>query len=230
MRLFVRLSTAAMVVALSVPSALGKLYPDDFMIPGRLDSIGSSSSSTPSMPSSPSDPTEPSEPFYFASEIPEGRLTRAQLADAIATRLYDADSHDNCFGDLVLSEAYDYNLLFNDVSLDAPYASSICVLMRNGIIQGLSDGSFRPDRAVTVAEAAGMLAGIGGLPLRDSNHMRTGEAWYQRFMDAIRAVDREFTMRPSDILTGTQLQHTMCVLKQYTPELDPLNEFTGCQI
>lgn len=224
------LSLSMVALVINVPSAFAKIWPDDFVIPeNTVSSSSSSSSSTSSVSSMPDSGTaEPSEPFYFASEIPAGRLTRAQFADALATRLYDADAHDNCFGELVLSSTYNYNLLFSDVSLDAQYASSICLLMRNGITQGLSDGSFRPDRAITVAEAAAMLANVGGLPLRDSNHMRPGEAWYQRFMDAIRAVDREFTMRPSDIMTGAQLEHTMCVLKKYTREMDPLNEFTEC--
>lgn len=220
MKFFIKWSLCAALLLLGVPAASAKIYPDDFLIPERKPVV------TEPEPTPP--PPSPSQPFFYASEIPNGRLTRAQFVDAVSTRLYDADAHDGCFGDLVLSEAYDYHLLFNDVSLDAPYASSICVPMRNGIVQGYSDGRFRPEKPVTVAEAAAVFGDIGGLPLADSNHVPRSWPWYQRYMNAMRAVDREFTMNPWDILTGAHLKHTLCVLKRYTPALDPLGEFTGC--
>ena len=222
MRFFTQLSAAALAVALSCPVALAKIYPDDFMIPARQPV-----QAAPTPAPTPKNANASGDSFFFASEIPDGKLTRAEFADAIGTRLYDADAHDNCFGDLILSEAIDYSLLYNDVSLDAPYASSVCVDMRNGIAQGFNDYTFRPNQQIKVSEAAGMLGDIGGLPLRDSNHVTAGEPWYQRYMDAIRSVDREFTMRADDILTGRELKHTLCVLKRYTPALDPLDEFGG---
>jgi hypothetical protein len=58
--------------------------------------------------------------------------------------------------------------------------------------------------------------------------MIPGEPWYQPFMDAMRSVDREFTLRAWDAVTGTHLKHEMCVIKDRAPEVDPLNEFNGC--
>lgn len=220
MRLLSKLCLGAMVASLSVPSGFAKIYPDDFLI----QPVETSSP----FPTPQQEPPVASEPFFYASEIQSGKLTRAQFIDAIATRLYDADAHDNCFGDLVLSETYDYSLLYNDVSLDAPYASSICLGMRNGLIVGYSDGNFRPNTMITVAEAAAVFGRIGGLPLRDSNHLRPREVWYQRFIDAMRAVDREFTMQPWETFTGAHVKHSLCVLTKITPELDPLGEFGGC--
>ncbi len=219
-----RLALTAMLLSVAMPAS-AKIYPDDFLIPGRSTPLPEEPAGTD--PREEAEPT-PGEPFFFASEIKDGNLNRAEFADAVATRLYDADTHDNCFAELVLSENYDYQLLYDDVSLDAPYASSICLTMRNGITQGDPDGNFRPNAAITVAEAAATFGDIGGLPLRDSNHVVRGEPWYQRYMDAMRAVDREFTMRPSDIFTGTHLRHSLCVLKRYTRALDPLGEFSGC--
>ena len=213
MKLFSTLSLGAVLVTLAVPSAFAKIYPDDFQIqpvPSSIASSSSSSSSSSAVPPVPmtvrETPPAPSQPFFYVSDIPNGRLTRSQFVDALATRLNDADAHDKCFAGLVLSENFDYQLLFSDVSLDAPFASSACVLMRTGIMQGYSNGMFRPDRQITVAEAAAMLGDIGGMSLRDSNHMRFGEAWYQRYMDAMRGVDHQFTMAPQEIMTGAQLR------------------------
>lgn len=222
MRFLAQLSLGAAFLTMSIPTVAARIYPIDFLIYSRTPASTSSAPATPA-------PAPASQPFFFASEIPSGRLTRAQLVDAVATRLYTADEHDDCFGDLILSNNVDYDLLFADVSLDAPFATSICLGMRGGVAQGYSNGSFRPDRPVTVAEAAALFGDLGGLPLADSNHARRGAPWYERYMDALRAVDREFTMMPSDILTGAQLKHTLCVLKRYTPGLDPLGEFaSGC--
>ena len=48
------------------------------------------------------------------------------------------------------------------------------------------------------------------------------------YMEAMRGVDREFTMRAWDPITGVHLRHSLCVLKASTPQLDPMGEFTGC--
>ncbi|NOS67587.1 MAG: S-layer homology domain-containing protein [Candidatus Peribacteraceae bacterium] len=227
MQLLARLCLGTTVLALSVPSGFAKIYPDDFLITPAAQQ--SSSSSFSSSSSTAPDENASSEPFFFASEIPDGKLTRAQFVDVIATRLYSADAHDECFADLILSNTVNYNLLFSDVSLDAPEATSICLGIRNGIAQGYSNGTFNTNGQITVAEAAAALAGIGGTPLRDSNHVAPREPWYQRFMDAMRAVDREFTMQPWEIMTGAHVKHSLCVLKRMTPALDPLGEFdTGC--
>lgn len=216
-----KLCLGALSLSLAVPSGFAKIYPDDFLILPPQDTSAPAPSPSPA-------PSSPSQPFFFASEIPDGRLSRAQLADALATRLYTADAHDDCFAGLILSNTVNYDLLYNDVSLDAPYATSICLGMQNGIARGYADGAFRPNQMVTVAEAAESLTSLGGTPLRDSNHVRPGEPWYQRFMEAMRAVNREFTMKPTDIMTGVQLRHSLCILKRMTPALDPLDEFTGC--
>lgn len=214
------LSVAVLLSLLSTPSAFAKIYPDDFMLPESM--IEEESSSSVSSPSEEDDAL--TSPFFFASEIPEGRMTRAEFIDAIATRLYDADAHDTCFGDLVASETVDYNLLFNDVSLDATYASSVCVLMRSGLARGMQDGNFRPDQTLTAADAAGVLARLTS----EIRPMKGNEAWYVRYMEVMRSLDREFTMRPADAFTGAELKHSLCVLKDRVPELDPLEEFTGC--
>ena len=98
--------------------------------------------------------------------------------------------------------------------------------MRNGWVQGFRDGTFRPDQMVTASEVAAVFVQVAGIPHRDSNHMVGKEAWYQRFMDAMRSVDREFTMHAWDAITGAHLKHELCVLRGMAP-VDPLEEFGG---
>lgn len=166
----------------------------------------------------------PSEPFYYSTAIPDGGLTRSQFIDAVTTRLYDADAHDRCFADLVLSNDVNYTHLFRDMTLDGENSTSICLGMRGGLAQGYSNGNYRPNDLITAAEGAAILGDVGGYFLRDSNHVRRGEPWYDRYMEALRNADREFTLRPGDIFTGQKLRQTLCNLKSRIREYDPLNE------
>lgn len=219
MYLLKKLSIGVLLMSMSVPSGFAKIYPDDFLLPGTDSPVADPAGTAPEV-----DYEFATDPFFFASDIPEGTLTRAEFIDAIATRLYDADMHDNCFANLVMSESADYELLFRDVSLDDSYASSVCVLMANGTLRGYSDGTFRPHAMMTAAEASLLLNRIALWVRPPTNR----ENWYDPSMQAIRSLDREFTLRPQDVVTGRQLRHTLCVLKRQTPQLDPLDEFTGC--
>lgn len=164
------------------------------------------------------------EPFYYSTEIPDGPLTRSQFIDAVATRLYDADAHDRCFADLILSNDVNYTHLFRDVTLETENATSICLGMTGGFAQGYSNGNYRPNDLITAAEAASVLGDVGGYFLRDSNHVLPNEPWYGRYMEALRNADRDFTLRPGDVFTGERLRQTLCRLKSRVREYDPLNE------
>lgn len=165
----------------------------------------------------------PGEAFYYSTAIPLGGLTRSQFIDAVATRLYDADTHDRCFADLILSDV-NYTRLFRDVTLDTKNATSICLGMRGGLAQGYTNGNYGPNDMITAAEGAAILGDVGGYFLRDSNHVRRGEPWYERYMEALRNADREFTLQPGDIFTGRMLRQTLCNLKGRVRQYDPLNE------
>jgi hypothetical protein len=101
MKFLTQLSLGAMLVAQVVPSAVAKIYPDDFIIDSFNQPQSSSSSSAFSSSSSrPSDTHNEDDALFFASEIPSGGLTRAEFADAVATRLFNASEHDSCYADL----------------------------------------------------------------------------------------------------------------------------------
>ena len=165
--------------------------------------------------------TAAEEPFFYVAPLKDGTMTRSDFMEAIATRLYPAREHDECFAELVNSVRVNYDLLFRDVSIEAPTASSVCVGMRTGIARGYRDGTFRMEQPITTAEAALLLARIS---LTKSWLGVNGAPWYEPSMQAIREVDREFTLQPWDRITGKQLKHMLCVLSTRAP-LDPLGEF-----
>lgn len=217
MRLLRNLAILLMLAAIAVPVS-AKIYPDDFLYPS-----GYGTRSQPAM--GVRDVTAPvMEPMPPSWGIPQGVLTRAQFIDAIASRLYSGQMHDECFAEIASSLPVRYSLLFRDVAIDAPEASSVCVAMQSGLLRGHSDGTFRPRHAITAAEAAAILARLA-LTVRS---LRRGEAWYAPAMEAMRRVDAEFTMQPAEVFTGAHLRHALCILRRSTPAVDPLGEFTGC--
>ncbi len=210
------------IPCISVVSA--KIYPDDFVIltkPAAAPAFAQADPAPRFVSTAPD--TSPSPPQFFPSDIPSGPLTRGQLIDAIGSRLYNTDLQGTCFGDLVSKSEADYRLLFNDVSIDQPLAISVCVMMQNGLVRG-SSNMLHPNTYVTHAEAAAVFS-------RLSTAIRNpigNEPWYQRYMETMRTIDRNFTFGPHDLVTGAQLRNMFCVLKQRTPQLDPMGEFNGC--
>lgn len=212
----------------SVATASAKIYPDDFRVDLLNQPMQASTDTAPPAYGGTGDSEEAAaaEDFFYVAPLPEGVLTRSDVLEALATRLYQARDHDKCFDDLVRSSVFSagtvsYELLFPDVSIESPTASSVCVGLRTGIARGYRDGTFRPDQPMTVAEVAVLLARVS---LNKSWLGVHGAPWYEPSMQAIREVDREFTMRPADRITGKQLQHLLCVLSTHAP-LDPLGEF-----
>jgi hypothetical protein len=162
-------------------------------------------------------------PVYRTSAIPQGVLTRGQFIDVLATRLFDVDSHNTCFRDLVGYQSPAYTLLFTDVSLDHPIASSVCVMMKSHLVRGSSNMLF-PNQRITAAEVAAVFSRLAtSIPNPEKN-----EVWYQRYMETMHSIDPQFNFRPWDTITGSDLSKMMCALKQMTPELDPQGELTGC--
>ncbi|MDD5055625.1 MAG: hypothetical protein PHZ00_05160 [Candidatus Peribacteraceae bacterium] len=162
-------------------------------------------------------------PVYRTSTIPQGVLTRGQFIDVLATRLFDVDSHNTCFRDLVGYQAPEYTLLFSDVSLDHPIASSVCVMMRSHLARG-SSNMLHPNQRISAAEAAAIFSRLS----TDIRNAHANEQWYEPYMETMRSMDPQFTFRPWDTITGSDLRDMMCVLKRNTPELDPHGELTGC--
>ena len=214
-----KLSAGALVLLFGIPSVSAKFYPDDFLIsvpvavttPVQVETNFSPSFSDTS-------------PLFFPSDIPDGPLTRGQFIDAVGSRLYDTDAQGTCFADLVSRLTPNYHLLFNDLSISQPLALSACSTMKNGLVRG-SSAMLRPDQLMPVSEAAAVFS---RLSFNGTRNPHGNEPWYQRYMENMRSLDHNFTLQPGDILTGAELRNMFCMLKQSTPQLDPMGEFTGC--
>jgi hypothetical protein len=81
---------------------------------------------------------------------PDGNLTRAQAA----TLLYNL---------LVSKEKGPYSVSFSDISSDKWYAEAVNTLASYKIINGYSDGTFRPNSSMTRAEFVTMLVRMVGV-------------------------------------------------------------------
>jgi hypothetical protein len=80
---------------------------------------------------------------------------------------------------------------YGDVGKDTWYAPYLCLASQHKIVQGYSDGTFRPDRTINFAEAAKIVAllssyqnGVGYLdPTFPKN---TGGPWYEVYVQRLR--------------------------------------------
>ena len=72
-------------------------------------------------------------------------------------------------------------LPFPDVSEASWYANDVCFAWSEQLVSGYPDGTFRPDRAVTFAEAAKVLA----LTFELEAHPQLAVPWYRPYVDAL---------------------------------------------
>lgn len=81
--------------------------------------------------------------------VPEGSLTRAELMTMLArvTKGYDPQAS--------------YTSSFTDVADDAWYADVIGFMADKGVVEGYEDGSFKPDKAISVTEFKAVSARLG---------------------------------------------------------------------
>jgi middle cell wall protein len=67
---------------------------------------------------------------------------------------------------------------FKDVSASDWFANDLCVAKSLGIIKGYPDGNFKPNKSVSVAEAAKIV--VVGLA---KQKLSEGNPWYQSYID-----------------------------------------------
>lgn len=78
-----------------------------------------------------------------------------------------------------IGEGYDGGNCFPDVT-DQWFAPFVCAAKAQGIIGGYPDGTFGPERSVTFAEAAKIIAGAFALELDQETSV-----WYERFVRSL---------------------------------------------
>lgn len=102
---------------------------------------------------------------------PDNPINRAELVKIIVNA--NADSYD------IESCDIEKNLSFSDIDKSAWYAPYLCYAVKNNIISGYPDGTFRPQREVIYAEATKIITkGIGF-------NIEEGDVWYANYNDKI---------------------------------------------
>lgn len=110
-------------------------------------------------------------------------ITRAEFIRIVVEYVFPSYAVDErCFLELEPNPllGLQYELLFNDVSREAPYAMHLCAAMRSGLVWGYTDGTFRPNQTINFAEAAKVLSVAFDLnytmPMYQTNN------WYANYL------------------------------------------------
>jgi hypothetical protein len=119
----------------------------------------------------------------FETILDAAPITRAQFVAMLVQAKVPQMSIDNCFWDIAPTVPPTFTLVYTDVSVDDEFAHEICAAMRDGYIRGYKDGSFQPDRLISLVEASKIVARAYALtPYADSAPY--GQ-WYRPYMDAL---------------------------------------------
>lgn len=140
-RLLTRIGTA--LALLSLATTASAYFAEDFVLPAP-ETIAEPTTTVP-LPS-------------VTLPAPDALITRAQLTAMIVENLYAPAAIDRCYWDIGFPLPPRFTLVFADVSVDHPYAKHLCIAMRDGLIHGYGDGSFRPDVQINAAEISKILA------------------------------------------------------------------------
>lgn len=87
-----------------------------------------------------------------------------------------------------VSMAFAAEATFPDVADDAEYAEAVNVLKALGVVEGYNDGTFRPEKTITRAEAVKFIVAALGLPVTEGNSYQTkfedvpATAWYSGYV------------------------------------------------
>jgi|CXWL01.1.fsa_nt_gi hypothetical protein len=103
-------------------------------------------------------------------------------------------------------------VFFNDVSIDAWYASEVCFGKMKRIIDGYPDGTFRPAQSINFVEAAKILSNVFSLEVGLPD---TGEFWYVPYvkrLSDLHAIPTSVT-RFDQILTRGEMAEIVFRLK-----------------
>ncbi len=132
-----------------------------------------------------------------------GTVTRADFVKAVINELYSGEIEDNCFRNLAPSLPVSYTHLFRDVANTHDRATKICLGMHVGLVNGDSDARFRPDDAITIAEASKILAKAYGLVYPPKTVTTT--PWYWSSMEALRLRGAITSMNPTKRMTRSEM-------------------------
>lgn len=109
---------------------------------------------------------------------------------------------------------------FTDVDTNAWYAKAVLFAQQLGVVRGYGDGTFKPDRTVTLAEALKMTYRMLNVPTLDP----AGTAWYARYLEHAQANNVLFVngMEPTMPLSR---KDTLWIL--WRLQTDPTTKYPG---
>jgi hypothetical protein len=112
---------------------------------------------------------------------PNARITRAEAVVLLTNPLFLTGQRVNdCTN---ISEEQNAELLFPDVHSSSWYADEVCFGKLKGIVHGYPDGTFKPNRTVSVVEAAKIVATVFQIKIRDE--AGTDEKWYTGYIQEL---------------------------------------------
>jgi len=131
-------------------------------------------------------------------------LTRAEFTALVVEKMYTQNELDRCYWDIASSVPPMFTLVFTDVHVGDRFAKHICVAMRDGIVDGYADGSFRGERQINFAESAKILS--RAYALAPYAHLERGAPWYRAHVQALAAKGAIPTSinRLDQLMTGAQ--------------------------
>jgi uncharacterized protein YkwD len=110
---------------------------------------------------------------------PERILNRAEFTKIIIESRFDENTINSC----VNRGGFYEKALFNDVEPGVWFEKYVCVAKKEGIIQGYSDGTFRPIQTIIFAEAAKIAIESYGLSVG------VGDPWFAPYLDKLKTLD-----------------------------------------
>lgn len=127
----------------------------------------------------------PIETSAMEGVAPAQVLTRAEFTALVVEKMYTQADLDRCYWEIASSVPPKFTLVFTDVHVGDRFAKHICVAMRDGLVNGYGDGSFRGDRQINFAESAKILS--RAYVLAPYAHLERGTPWYRRHLEALAA-------------------------------------------
>lgn len=218
-------SALGLLALFSAPKAFAA-YQQRLVMPGsETPSMSSVRSSSVSPDSSSSSSASSAvyhldvQPTVTVAVEDNAHMTRAQFTALIVQKLYSQQSIDRCYWDIASFVPPRFTLVFTDVHVGDTYAKEICVAMRDGLIQGYGDGSFRPERTINAAESMKILSKAFVLaPYADADRL---SPWYEQHVIAMakrHAIPLSVT-RLDQLLTAAEVNEMFARLQSGTTSL-----------
>jgi hypothetical protein len=187
------------LLALTIAGSAHAAFPEDFdkLREGRSSSsrssVSESSASSSDSSASSSSSIEITSPEYTMPiadtdaampRLADGTImTRAQFTALVVEKLYSQAELDRCFWDITSPVPPTFEYIFTDVRVGDRYSKHICIAMRDGLISGYRDGSFRPGKQINFSESAKILSKAFSLaPYAEYDRL---SPWYGKHVQAL---------------------------------------------